>query len=63
MRPVQAGSSAIPRQFGGHHPLVTVELPVHSGDSGLNITLTLTYCYSRKVGWAACPCFPSPGRP
>ena len=35
------------------HPLVTVELPVHSGDAGL-ITLTLIYCYYRKVGWAAC---------
>ena len=39
--------------IGGCHPLVTVELPVHSGDARLNITLTLTYCYSRKVGWAA----------
>jgi len=27
---------------------------VHSGDAGLNITLALTFCYSRKIGWAAC---------
>jgi hypothetical protein len=41
----------------GHSPnarlVKTVELPVHSGDAGPNITLTLTYCCSRKLGWAA----------
>jgi hypothetical protein len=52
--------------IGGYHPLVTVELPVLSGDAGVNITLNLTYCYSQKVGWAAylgnvgLSCFPSP---